>query len=243
MVTNEELNDRCEPGCFGVLADKKYFHVGDVFIKRTLRRHEWQSVQDILMVPPASHPQRWKNDAAIVRYLREKTDIPLPRLLGTWEDDGAFHFCTEWVEGVSMAELSDEDQEVVKKEVEQHVATLRSLRSDTPGVPGDDLMFPPTRLSAGLWGVHSCWRPRGTSGSYVFCHNDLGQHNVIVDPETLRIKAIIDWESGGFWPEWFERPFWERAGPSVAIDGEKEDVERCREWVLRNCDEVVMKHL
>jgi hypothetical protein len=25
-----------------------------------------------------------------------------------------------------------------------------------------------------------------------------GQHNVIVDPATLKIKAIIDWEFGGF---------------------------------------------
>ncbi|KND88014.1 hypothetical protein TOPH_07289, partial [Tolypocladium ophioglossoides CBS 100239] len=139
MVTNEELNERCEPGCLGVLTDKKYFHVGNLFIKRTLRRHEWQSTEDILLVPPTTHPQRWKNDAAIVQYLREKTNIPLPRLLGTWEDDGAFHFCTEWVDGVSMAELSQEGQEVVKQEVEQHVATLRSLRSDTPGVPGEQL--------------------------------------------------------------------------------------------------------
>ncbi len=30
------------------------------------------------------------------------------------------------------------------------------------------------------------------TGKYVFCHNDLGKHNVIVNPDTLKIKAIID---------------------------------------------------
>lgn len=29
---------------------------------------------------------------------------------------------------------------------------------------------------------------------YVFCHHDLSQHNIIVEPETLKIAAIVDWE-------------------------------------------------
>lgn len=78
---------------------------------------------------------------------------------------------------------------------------------------------------------------------YVFCHNDLGQHNVIVDPDTLRIKAIIDWEFGGFWPAWFEKPFWKRPGPSVNLEGEVDDVQQCRDWLVKNCDEVVVQHL
>ncbi|PTU24276.1 hypothetical protein P175DRAFT_0505954 [Aspergillus ochraceoroseus IBT 24754] len=45
---------------------------------------------------------------------------------------------------------------------------------------------------------------------YVFCHNDLGQHNIIVDPQTLKIRAIIDWEYAG-------------RGPSIVLDGEHDD--------------------
>ncbi|KND86416.1 hypothetical protein TOPH_08962 [Tolypocladium ophioglossoides CBS 100239] len=60
------------------------------------------------------------------------------------------------------------------------------------------------------------------------------------DPSTLRIKAIIDWEFGGFWPEWFERPFWKRPGPSVALEGEEDDVQRCRDWLTTHCAEVIM---
>ena len=61
------------------------------------------------------------------------------------------------------------------------------------------------------------------SKDLVFCHNDLSTHNVIVDPETLKIKAIIDWEYAGFFPQEFEGMFFRRPGPSVALAGETND--------------------
>lgn len=222
MVTNRELNDRREPCCSAVLADKKYLHVGGFFMKRTLRPHEWQSnSKNVVIVPPTTYPQRWKTDAAILRFLRKKTNIPLPPVECTFEDDGAFYFQSQFVEGVSMRELEHKDKEVVMKEVEQHVATLQTLRSEFPGVPGESLLCPPQRVTSNQWKINSCWRPKGIKGDYVFCHNDLGQHNVIVDPQTLKIRAIIDWEFGGFWPQWFEKPFWKRPGPSVALNGKR----------------------
>ena len=150
--------------------------------------------------PSASLPQRWKTDAAILVYLREKTNIPLPRLQHTLEDDGAFYFSTELVPGVSMAQLTEEQKQVVTKELLERVATLKSLRSDTLGVPGQTLLCAPNRVHSRFWKHHTCWRPKPDieKGDYVFCHNDLGQHNVIVDPETLKTNAVIDWEYGGF---------------------------------------------
>lgn len=61
----------------------------------------------------------------------------------------------------------------------------------------------------------------------VFCHNDMSAPNVIVNPKTLEILAIIDWEYAGFYPNEFEREFFKRAktGPSVPMEGEKDDVE------------------
>lgn len=54
--------------------------------------------------------------------------------------------------------------------------------------------------------------PRKVSkdSEYVFCHDDLSQHNIIVDPQTLKIRAIIDREYVGFFPEHFEWVFYER---------------------------------
>lgn len=59
----------------------------------------------------------------------------------------------------------------------------------------------------------------------VFCHNDLSANDVIVDPDSLKIKAIIDWEYSGFFPAEFKREFYARPGPSVALPGEVDDVE------------------
>ena len=38
----------------------------------------------------------------------------------------------------------------------------------------------------------------------MFCHNDFSTHNVIVNPSTLKVNAIIDWEYAGFYPVEFE---------------------------------------
>lgn len=41
-----------------------------------------------------------------------------------------------------------------------------------------------------------------------------------VDPQTLKVKAIIDWEYAGFFPAQFEGMYFRRPGPSVALGGE-----------------------
>ena len=49
--------------------------------------------------------------------------------------------------------------------------------------------------------------------------------NTIVDPVSLKIRAIIDWEYAGFYPENFDTKFYHRLGPSVALEGEDDDSE------------------
>lgn len=67
-------------------------------------------------------------------------------------------------------------------------------------------------------------KPRGKD-DLVFCHNDLSANNVIVNPATLKIAAIIDWEYAGFYPPLFESDFFRRPGPSIALEGEEDDTE------------------
>ena len=66
---------------------------GNLFVKRTLRKHEWgkhsNGKQTWTAVPSASMPQRYRNDVAIQEYLRQRTNIPLPAFTQTFEDDGA----------------------------------------------------------------------------------------------------------------------------------------------------------
>jgi hypothetical protein len=116
MVSNQDLNKHREQGCTGVTTDKKYYEVGNSFIKRTLRRHEGMQLTaaaNFNWTPSASLPQRWRTDAAVLTYLGENTNIPLPRLQHTFEDDGAFDFSTALVPGVPMTHLTEEQKQVV----------------------------------------------------------------------------------------------------------------------------------
>jgi len=69
---------------------------------------------------------------------------------------------------------------------------------------------------------------------YVLCHNDLSQQNIIVHPITLKILAIIDWEFAGFYPAYFEMPFYLRldgAPGSEAIRNEVDDTAQLLEFL------------
>ncbi|KAK2595521.1 hypothetical protein QQS21_006749 [Conoideocrella luteorostrata] len=81
-------------------------------------------------------------------------------------------------------------------------------------------------------------KPR-ESKDLVFCHNDLSTHNVIVDPVTLKVKAVIDWEYAGFYPEEFEGMYFRRPGPSVALDGEDDDEDRLLDTMHKNEEYIV----
>jgi hypothetical protein len=52
---------------------------------------------------------------------------------------------------------------------------------------------------------------------------------VIVNPETLKVNAIIDWESAGFYPAFFMR-----VGPSVTLEGEVNDEDRLLDVMIEN---------
>ncbi len=56
------------------------------------------------------------------------------------------------------------------------------------------------------WPVRSECTP-----NFSFCYNDLAQHNVIINPDTLQVEAIIDWEVSGFYTSDFEAPLWTKA--------------------------------
>ncbi len=59
------------------------------------------------------------------------------------------------------------------------------------------------------------WERRSShKEEFVFCHCDLSQSNILVDPKTLQIVAIIDWEYSGFFPRDHEIPFYESSEAS-----------------------------
>lgn len=81
------------------------------------------------------------------------------------------------------------------------------------------------------------WRMRRREEcDLVFYHNDLSANNVIVDPDTLKIKAIVDWEYAGFYPPEFEVPFYRRPGSSVALEGEVDDVDVLMDMISKEME-------
>ena len=223
FVTNRMLNNRRESNCIGVTAERKYYHIGNTFVKRSLRTTEWQlnPVRGIVHVPWQGH-ERISNEAAVMQFIANNTNIPIPKLHCSFEDDGAVYIIMEYVEGVTMDQLTNEQRKVVEQELDTHIETLHNLHSPTIGGPSG-LVVPPYRValqSPRDWELKS-----SSSDRFVFCHNDLSQQNVIVDPQSLKVRAIIDWEYAGFYPVFFEGLFFKRLGPSIALDGETDDTQ------------------
>ncbi len=211
-----------EEGCFGITPERKYYHRGGSFVKRSLRPKEFLTGVKGLHVPRLG-VERLKNEAEALRYIRQHTDIPVPMLYSDFEDDGAYYLITEYVEGVNMRDLADDQKAVVRQELEGHLATLRTLRSKRMGGPSG-IVVPPYRVMRLTERDRDEWDLQASDEEeYVFCHNDLSQHNVVVDPETLKITGIVDWEYAGFYPARFEMPIYNRPGPSVALEGEVDD--------------------
>lgn len=88
--------------------------------------------------------ERVLNEGACLLFLAD-TGIPLPKLLGCFEDDGAAYLVTEYMDGIGMSDLDAESQAVVAEELQHHVRilTLKKLTSDTWGGP-DSLPGPST---------------------------------------------------------------------------------------------------
>jgi serine/threonine protein kinase len=135
-VTNQMLNAKREKDCVSVTTERKYFKVGKTWIKRSLRPSEWQTnpFAGTLLIPRFGM-ERLYNEAAAMEFIANQTNIPVPKLYGCVEDDGAVYLVMEYIEGVSMAKLSADERKIVEQELEGYLETLRSLKSSLWGGP------------------------------------------------------------------------------------------------------------
>ncbi|KAG8630446.1 hypothetical protein KVT40_002065 [Elsinoe batatas] len=210
-----------EDGCFAITAERKYYHKDNTFIKRSLRPHEYITGHAGLHKPRLGI-ESLRNEAACLQLVGTETDVPVPLVLCDFEDDNAYYLVTEYIAGVGMNELTEDQKAVVKHELLRHIDSLHKLKSARLGGPSG-LVIPPYRVR--LASEQDDWRlTEAHSEQYVSCHNDLSQHNVTADPDTLKINAIVDWQYAGFYPEYFEMAIYERPGPSAAfLEGEADN--------------------
>ncbi|KAE8154084.1 kinase-like domain-containing protein [Aspergillus avenaceus] len=222
-TTDAQRNRSPSPdGSIALTFERRYYHCDSLFIKRNLRPSEYRMTQRGTLHVPRLGKERLQNEAECLRFIRRTTDIPVPTVYGAFEINDSFYLITEYIQGISMASLSEEQKRTVGLEIRQHLDTMHAIKSNTIGGPSG-IVIPPYRAMRAS--ANDDWPARSSNTTeYVFCHNDLSQQNIIVDPDTLRIRAIIDWEYSGFFPEYFDSPFYERLGPSVALEGENDDV-------------------
>jgi serine/threonine protein kinase len=173
---------------------------------------------------PRLSKERLQNEAECLRFIPSKTNIPVPTVYADFEDDGAYYLITEFIQRVELNDLLLGKKNLVREEVEQHLDALHNLRSTTVGGPSG-LLIPPRSVMEStkqdLWVL----QPSGEE-EYIFCHNDLSEYNIIVNPETFKIAAIIDWEHASFFPEYFEAPIYTRHGSHAKLINDKNHVAR-----------------
>ena len=82
-------------------------------LKRSLRQDEYHILSNGKPFIPVLVVERLKNEAACMAFIKENTDIPVPKLLDAYEENGSYHLWMEFVDGVEMSELTEEEQSKV----------------------------------------------------------------------------------------------------------------------------------
>lgn len=220
----------CEEDVLKMNQHRKYYRDGPCFIKRSLREREYLTSMDrkgyTVAFVPRQAIERLRNEAAALRHVGEATDLPVPKVLAAFEDDGVYYVMTEFIAGVQMKTLSQKEKQVVMKELRGYMTKLHGLKSSVPGGVGGQMVVPLTVLrktQKDKWVLQS-----SSTADYVFCHGDLAADHIIVDPVTLKICGITGWDFAGFWPEYFESPLYE------CCDSTEETAKRMLEFMSKN---------
>lgn len=81
------------------------------------------------------------------------------------------------------------------------------MKSQERGIDG--FVMPPSWLAPDAelpWQGKKSWKILPLEKpEYIFQHGDIAAQNIIMDPQTLQVKALIDWEYAGYFPPGMER--------------------------------------
>ncbi len=194
-------------------ADRFYSYDTETFTKRELRLNErFTNWKGELAVGPWT-AERLQNEYKALEFIAARTIIPVPKVIRFERIEGAYQLVMERIDGVPLNHLAnDKAQALFNAKDFIHtiiLPQLQSLKSTTSG----SLMgavIPPPRIMPDTertnWPIKTARTP-----IFTFCHNDLGQHNILMNPDSLEVQAVIDWEFSGFYPSEFEAPLWLKA--------------------------------
>jgi hypothetical protein len=191
------------------------------------------------MYPTQWPAQRIENEHTALDLVREKTEIPVPRVLERgFNDEFGYYLKLEWVDGVDLGDVVDgtgvgaaclmrpgqnghaslgrceQCRALAMANADLFVSevvypALEGLQSRQTGLNGN--VIPPSFISDDdrreHWPVKTSDGAAGADRPFVLCHGDLSYHNMRIDPATLKVKCLLDWEFAGFFPEEFLRVY------------------------------------
>ncbi|KAL2757212.1 hypothetical protein ACRALDRAFT_2097119, partial [Sodiomyces alcalophilus JCM 7366] len=130
--------------CFAIIFNRKYYYRRGAVIKRSLRPKEFRTGYRGLHVPRLNK-QSLINKAESLRYIRCYTNIPVLTVYYDFKDNNAYYLIAEYVKGVSISELLEDQKGIIRKELQGYLATLKTLKSNRlSGLSG--LVIPPYRV-------------------------------------------------------------------------------------------------
>ena len=210
--------------------DRHYVLTSSTLAKRQLYAHEKDTGQDGLIVDAAFSRERLENEKEALAFIAKNTNIPVPGLIEICPGVASL---TMEVKGGRMVgnlakELYDGDKATLIMNIntfmnEPVLPQLKKLRSKKLGPLGGVFSTSP-RISKALCdrGIENSSWPTKDEGTecYVFCHNDLTEHNVVVNPNTLKVICLLGWEYSGYYPPDFESTFTTTSSPETVDQGE-----------------------
>lgn len=193
--------------------DRFYSYDCSTFTKRELRPQERvkNCNGEAAIVPWTT--ERLQNEYETLKFIAVHTTIPVPRVIRFQRMWGSNQLVVERLHGTRLDHINkNRAQALVNAEQFLRKTVLPQLRSLTSSTSGTltGVVIPPNRITAHdrrkHWPIQHAKTPL-----FNFCHNDLSQHNIIMNPGTLQVEAIIDWEFSGFYLPEFEAPLWLKA--------------------------------
>ncbi|MCJ1345187.1 hypothetical protein MMC31_003393 [Peltigera leucophlebia] len=180
-------------------ADRHYSLDYETFTKRELFPHErktnWKG--EIIRMPWST--ARLENEYAALEYIAANTEIPVPEVLSFEKIDGSYHLVVERLWATPLSQLEENRAEALEN-IKTFINTvvlpqLAQLRSNKLGNL-NGVVIPLIALRTRTLDHGGHLKPR---------------HNILIDPDTLQVDAIIDWEYPGFYPPEFEAPLWTKS--------------------------------
>lgn len=168
-------------------------------------------------------------EAARMRYISQTTTLPVPRVHYAFEHDGYGYIVMDQIQGNTLIHqidtLDDAQLDDIARTLVCYIHEIRALSNDGttgemgswPEGPYQNIWFDdphPVRAFKWLEEMQE-YLLRLSSRTYVaglldpvrpapvvLCHGDLNPTNIMV--QGGKITGIIDWETLGFYPEWWE---------------------------------------